>query len=60
MEACLPVSHIVHYSYTAIRFHQAVLAFHNVTVSLLPSSLDVSSVRVVHAILISVARVVFL
>jgi hypothetical protein len=60
MEPSLPISHIVHYPYTAIRFHQAVLAFHHVAVSFLPRSLDVSCVRVVHAILIGVARVVFL
>lgn len=60
MESSLPVGHVVHDPYAAVGFHQAILAFNHITITLLPRALDVSRVRVVHAVLIGVARVVFL
>lgn len=60
VEAGLPVGRVVHGTYGAIRFHQAVLALDHVTIALLPLALHVAGVRVVHCILERVPGVVVL
>lgn len=60
VESSLPVGNVVHNPDTSVGLHKAVLPFDHVTISLLPRSLDVTSVRIVDAVLIGIERMVFL
>ena len=60
VESSLPVGDVVDNPDAAVGLHKAVLPFDHITVSLLPGSFDVTSVRVVYAVLIGVERMVFL
>lgn len=60
VESSLPVSDVVDNADAAVGLNKAVLPFDHVTISLLPGSFDVTSMRVVDTVLIGVERVVFL